>query len=35
MFVSSFVYGFFALFEMQLCLDSLAKSKLIPPETLW
>jgi hypothetical protein len=32
MFVSSFVYGFFALFEMQLCLDCLAKSKLISPQ---
>jgi hypothetical protein len=35
MFVSSFVCGFFALFEMQLCLDFLAKSKRISPETLW
>jgi hypothetical protein len=35
MFVSSFVYFFFALFEMQLCLDFLAKSKRISPETLW
>jgi hypothetical protein len=35
MFVSSFVYGFFALFEMRRCLNSLAKPTRIPPETLW